>query len=85
MDRALVGTFHEHRPTAFVRDAAVKWGISFRTAMELNSEIPDKHKERPGGCITPNVSGGGTYYLCGNMAPGVYGANGLYYRVVPTP
>src|SRR5271169_2912856 len=40
----------------------------------------------PAGCITPSVSGGGTYYLCGNtwFSPS-YGANGLYYRVVPTP
>ncbi len=40
----------------------------------------------PAGCITPSVSGGGTYYLCGNtwFSP-AYGANGIYYRVVPTP
>jgi hypothetical protein len=37
----------------------------------------------PAGCITPKVSGG-TYYLCGNtwFQP-AYGANGVYYRVVP--
>ena len=40
----------------------------------------------PGGCITPSVSGGATYYLCGNtwVSPS-YGANGVYYKVVPTP
>ena len=40
----------------------------------------------PAGCISPNVSGGGTYYLCGNtwFSPS-YGANGVLYRVVPTP
>jgi len=39
----------------------------------------------PAGCITPNV-GSGTYYLCGNtwFSPS-YGADGLYYKVVPTP
>src|SRR5271157_3524517 len=39
----------------------------------------------PPGCITPNV-GGATYYLCGNawFQPS-YGANGVYYRVIPTP
>lgn len=39
----------------------------------------------PAGCITPTVQGG-TYYLCGNtwFKPS-YGANGVYYRVVPTP
>ena len=37
------------------------------------------------GCVTPNVQGT-TYYLCGNtwFQPS-YGANGLYYRVVPAP
>jgi hypothetical protein len=40
----------------------------------------------PAGCISPNVSGGGTYYLCGNtwFRPS-YGANGVIYTVVPTP
>ena len=40
----------------------------------------------PAGCISPKVSGGGTYYLCGNtwFSPS-YGANGVLYQVVPTP
>jgi hypothetical protein len=39
----------------------------------------------PAGCASPNV-GGTTYFLCGNtwFQPS-YGANGVYYRVVPTP
>ncbi len=39
----------------------------------------------PTGCATPNVQGT-TYYLCGNtwFLPS-YGANGVHYRVVPTP
>ena len=39
----------------------------------------------PAGCITPTVQGG-TYYLCGNtwFQP-AYGANGVYYRVIPAP
>jgi hypothetical protein len=39
----------------------------------------------PAGCATPNV-GGTTYYLCGDtwFQP-FHGANGVYYRVVPTP
>jgi hypothetical protein len=39
----------------------------------------------PPNCTNPNV-GGTFYYLCGNtwFKPG-YGANGVYYRVVPTP
>jgi hypothetical protein len=39
----------------------------------------------PAGCAVPVVNGN-TYYLCGNtwFSPS-YGANGIYYRVVPTP
>jgi hypothetical protein len=39
----------------------------------------------PAGCATPNVQGQ-SYYLCGNtwFSPS-YGANGVYYRVVPAP
>ena len=39
----------------------------------------------PAGCITPTVHGT-TYYLCGNTwFSAAYGANGVYYRVVPGP
>ena len=39
----------------------------------------------PAGCITPTVQGT-TYYLCGNTwFKACYGANGIYYKVVPTP
>jgi hypothetical protein len=39
----------------------------------------------PGGCTTANVQGQ-AYYICGNnwFQPS-YGANGVFYRVVPTP
>jgi hypothetical protein len=39
----------------------------------------------PGGCIRPAATGG-SLYLCGNtwFQP-AYGANGVYYRVVPAP
>jgi hypothetical protein len=39
----------------------------------------------PPGCLKTSV-GGKNYYLCGNtwFQPS-YGANGVYYRVVPTP
>ncbi len=39
----------------------------------------------PAGCISPKVQGM-TYYLCSNtwFQPS-YGANGVSYRVVPTP
>jgi len=39
----------------------------------------------PAGCVTPDV-GGKAYYLCGNTwFSAAYGANGVYYKVVPTP
>jgi hypothetical protein len=39
----------------------------------------------PAGCVSTQVRGG-TYYLYGNtwFQP-AYGANGVYYRVVPAP
>ena len=39
----------------------------------------------PAGCAQPTVHGN-AYYLCGNtwFQP-AYGANGVYYRVVPAP
>jgi hypothetical protein len=39
----------------------------------------------PGGCAQAQVQGG-TYYVCGGtwFQPS-YGANGVYYRVVPAP
>jgi hypothetical protein len=39
----------------------------------------------PSGCSASNV-GGSTYYMCGSawLQPS-YGANGVYYRVVPAP
>jgi hypothetical protein len=39
----------------------------------------------PAGCVSPGVQGQ-TYYMCGNtwFSP-AYGANGVYYRVVPAP
>jgi len=39
----------------------------------------------PAGCISPKVQGT-AYYLCGNTwFQASYGANGVYYKVVPTP
>jgi hypothetical protein len=39
----------------------------------------------PAGCASP-VVGGITYQLCGNTwFQASYGANGVYYRVVPAP
>ena len=50
-----------------------------------NFEMGGIYPQLPAGCISPNVQGN-TYYLCGNtwFQP-QYGANGVYYKVVPTP
>jgi hypothetical protein len=43
------------------------------------------HATLPAGCTAPNVRGT-TYYLCGNTwSQPSYGANGVNYRLVPTP
>ena len=56
-------------------------GSTTATAYAMNAIYP----VLPAGCTSPNV-GGTTYFLCGNtwFQPS-YGANGIYYRVVPTP
>ena len=43
------------------------------------------YPELPAGCIEPNVKDV-AYYLCGNtwFEP-TFGANGVYYKVVPAP
>src|SRR5271169_326058 len=65
-----------------------------RTAAQLRAKPatarhtprPTERRQLPPPTIRPNVSGGGTYYLCGNtwFSP-AYGANGVYYHVVPAP
>ena len=47
--------------------------------------IGNNYAALPAGCTNATV-GGTAYYLCGNtwFKP-TYGANGVYYRVVPTP
>ena len=56
-------------------------GSTTATAYAMNAIYP----VLPAGCTSPNV-GGTTYFFCGNtwFQPS-YGANGVYYRVVPTP
>ncbi len=66
--------------TAAVYNAGVAAGAA-STSYAMGAIYPAP----PAGCATPNV-GGTTYYLCGKtwFQP-AYGANGVYYRVVPTP
>ena len=47
-----------------------------------NSKASSTWSVLPAGCAAPNVNGT-TYFLCGNLP--FDGANGIYYRVVPTP
>ena len=51
-----------------------------------NTNVMDaKYAVVPAGCTSPAV-GGTTYFLYGSTwVQPAYGANGVYYRVVPTP
>jgi hypothetical protein len=61
--------------------AGVAAGSAIPTVYPMNAIYPTI----PAGCTTPNV-GGTTYFLCGNTWFQPFdGANGIYYRVVPTP
>jgi len=56
-------------------------GSATATAYAMNAIYP----VLPAGCTSPIV-GGTTYFLCGyTWFQPSYGANGVYYRVVPTP
>ena len=58
-----------------MRDTAANWLV--QKHQQSSCELADASRPR---------SRGGTYYLCGNtwFKPS-YGANGVYYRVVPAP
>ena len=67
--------------TASAYNAGVAAGSAASPAYAMGGIYPTL----PAGCISPKVQGA-TYYLCANtwFQPS-YGANGVYYRVVPTP
>jgi hypothetical protein len=67
--------------TSAVYSAGYTGGSSTATVYVMNAIYPTL----PSGCASPNV-GGTTYFSCGNtwFLPS-YGANGVYYRVVPVP
>ena len=60
-------------------------GVGPPLGVEWAGQQPVTSATLPAGCISPQVAGG-TYYLCANtwFRPS-YGANGVYYRVVPAP
>jgi hypothetical protein len=54
-------------------------------AANVNYAVGQMTAVLPAGCVTPQVNGQ-AYYLCGNTwFLAAYGANGVYYKVVPTP
>ncbi len=65
--------------------AGVAAGVAVGGAASPTYAMGGIYPAPPPGCAKPTV-GGNTYYLCGNtwFQPN-YGANGVYYRVVPTP
>ncbi len=71
--------------TAAATSSAYSAGVAAGMAASPTYVMGAIYAALPSGCINPDVQGG-TYYLCGNtwFQPS-YGANGVYYVVVPTP
>jgi hypothetical protein len=65
--------------------AAANANVSAAVAANVAYEIGAVYVVLPAGCVTPDVQGK-AYYLCGNTwFSAAYGANGVYYKVVPAP
>jgi hypothetical protein len=65
--------------------AAANANIASAGAANVTYEMGAVYAVLPAGCATPDVRGK-AYYLCGNTwFSAAYGANGVYYKVVPTP
>src|SRR4029077_15723721 len=71
--------------TAAVATTAYNAGVIAGSAAKTTYVMGGNYALLPAGCATPDV-GGKTYFLCSNtwFQP-LYGANGIYYHVVPTP
>ena len=71
--------------TAAATTTAYNAGVAAGSAAATNYVMGVNYATIPAGCASPNVNGT-TYFLCGNtwFQP-AYGANGVYYHVVPTP
>jgi hypothetical protein len=71
--------------TAAATSSAYSAGVAAGSAAATTYVMGATYPTLPAGCVMPKVHGT-TYYLCGNtwFQP-AYGANGGYYRVVPTP
>jgi len=71
--------------TAAATSNAYNSGVAAGAASSATYMMGALYPALPAGCITPTVQGT-TYYLCGNTwFKASYGANGVYYCVVPTP
>jgi len=71
--------------TAAATSSAYSAGVAAGRAASATYVMGAIYPTIPSGCATPHVQGT-TYYLCGDtwFQPS-YGANGVYYKVVPTP
>jgi hypothetical protein len=71
--------------TAAATSSAYSAGYAAGSAASPTYAMGAIYATLPAGCASPNVRGT-TYDLCGNtwFQPS-YGANGVYYRVVPAP
>jgi hypothetical protein len=71
--------------TAAATSSAYSAGVAAGSAAATTYVMGATYATLPAGCIMPKVQGT-TYYLCGNtwFQPS-FGANGVYYRVVPAP
>jgi hypothetical protein len=81
---ATVATAAETSQTQAAETNAYNAGVAAGSA-QTEYVVGNVYPTLPGGCATTNVRGT-TYYLCGNtwFQP-TYGANGVYYKVVPAP
>ena len=70
---------------AAATSSACSAGVAAGSAAGSNYLMGAIYATLPAGCVMPSVQGS-TYYLCGNtwFRPS-YGANGVYYTVVPAP
>ena len=71
--------------TAAATSSAYSAGVAAGSAASATYVMGAIYGTVPAGCATPSVQGT-TYYLCGNtwFQPS-YGANGVFYTVVPAP
>lgn len=72
--------------TAAATSSAYSAGVAAGAAAATTAYVMGaRYATLPSGCVNPTVQGV-TYYLCGNtwFQPS-YGANGVYYIVVPAP